>query len=611
MTGQLGLETFAAPATVLERREDGSMLLQSSRPLSGWAPSVASAFREHALRAPDRPLALQRVGDTWSGVSYSQARRTADALAQAFLDLGLSASRPIMVLSGNSVEHLLVALGALTAGVPLMPISAAYSLVSSSHERIKHIAERTAPGLIFADDATAFASALDALSHCPAEVLIARGARAGALHLADLERCAPTAAVDEALANLEPTSIAKLLFTSGSTGIPKGVINTQRMLCANQAMTQAVWPFLAEEPPVMVDWLPWSHTFGGNHNVNLALFNGGTLYIDDGKPTPALFPRTLEALSEVAPTVYFNVPAGYAMLTPALEADRGLAEHFFSRLRFMLYAAAALPEPIAQRLRRLASEVADHAVPLTSAWGATETAPGVTSAHFSDAVSGCIGVPLPGTTVKLAPVADKLEARVMGPNVTPGYFGEPELSSQAFDEEGFYRTGDAVRLVDQDDPNRGLLFDGRIAEDFKLVTGTWVTVGTLRTTFLGAAQVLSDAVICGHNESFVSALAWVNQAEARKVLGRQDDVELDDEKLRQHLAAALTRLNEQAGSSARIERLLLLDRPPSLDEGEITDKGYLNQRVCLERRSAEVDVLYAAEVHAPVICPNPRDEMPQ
>jgi feruloyl-CoA synthase len=475
-----------------------------------------------------------------------------------------------------------------------MPISVAYSLMSVDHERIKSIAELTRPGLVFADDASTFAPALDALT--PPEVLIARGDRQGALTLAELSERTPVGEVEEAYQSVGPETIAKLLFTSGSTGTPKGVINTHQMLCSNQAMLRQIWPFLANEPPVLVDWLPWSHTFGANHNLNLVIFNGGTLYIDDGKPAPPLFPRTVSALREISPTLYFNVPAGFALLAPALEHDHELAARFFARLRFMFYAGAALPEALALRLRQLAARLADHDVPLTSSWGTTETSPAATSAHFPDQPIGCIGVPLPANRVKLAPVADKLEIRVSGPNVTPGYFRAAELTAGAFDEEGFYRSGDAGKLIDERDPNKGLLFDGRIAEDFKLLTGTWVNAGPLRLRLLSEAQVLTDAVICGENRDFVAAVAWVNQAEARGVCGGEGDVPLDHPRLREHLGQALASLNAAAGSAGRVQRLLLLTEPPSLDAGEITDKGYINQRACLERRAAEVDRLMRARL---------------
>jgi len=602
MTSAVTHETFAAPDTAIEHRADGSILLTSRHTLGSFEHSVPAVLRARADAHPDRVLAAQRdAGDEWVQLSYADGRRRADALAQAFLDLGLGPERPIMVLSGNSVEHLLVSLGAYTAGVPVMPISVAYSLMSSDHERIRAIASLTEPGLVFADDAGPFGAALDALG--PDRVLIARGERAGALRLEDLMAVTPGGAVEEALARVGPDTTAKLLFTSGSTGVPKGVINTHRMLCSDQLMLQRVWPFLTEEPPVLVDWLPWSHTFGANHNLNLALFNGGTIYIDDGKPAPPLFPRTLAALRSISPTVYFNVPAGFALLAPALESDHELARRFFSRLRFMFYAGAALPAALADRMRQIASEHSDHEVPLTSSWGTTETAPAATSAHFADSVNGCIGVPLAGVQIKLAPSADKLEIRVRGPNVTPGYYRAPELTREAFDEEGFYRSGDAVRLVDPGDPNRGMVFDGRIAEDFKLQTGTWVWVGPLRMRLLSEARVLTDAVLCGQDSEYVGALAWVNQAEARKVCGSDADVSLDDPRLRDHLARALSSLNSDHGSAQRVERLLLLATPPSLDAGEITDKGYINQRACLRCRAADVERLYAPEPEAAIITP--------
>src|SRR5579884_738097 len=476
-----------------------------------------------------------------------------------------------------------------------MPISVAYSLMSKDHERIRASAELTNPGLVFADEAGPFAAALDALAARGPHTLIARGAREGALTLPELKRRSPTGAVEKAFAAVGPDTVAKLLFTSGSTGTPKGVVNTHHMLCSNQAMLGQCWPFLTEEPPVLVDWLPWSHTFGANHNLNLVLFNGGTLYIDDGKPAPPLFGRTLAALRDISPTVYFNVPAAFALLAPALEADPELARRFFTHLRFMFYAGAALPEALALRLRELARRLADHDVPLTSSWGTTETSPAATSAHFPDPPVGCIGVPLAANTIKLAPVADKLEIRVSGPNVTPGYFGAPALTAAAFDEGGFYRSGGAGVLVDAEGPDRGLRFDGRIAEDFKLLTGTWVTVGPLRLRLLSEAKVLSDAVICGHDREYVAVLAWINQAEARGVTGSGEDVALEDAQLREHLAQALDRLNAGAGSATRVQRLLLLAEPPSLDAGEITDKGYINQRACLECRAAEVERLYTED----------------
>jgi feruloyl-CoA synthase len=603
MSPLAGLQTFVPPDIEMERRDDGSVVLTSRQALADWEPSIPAVLARRAGEHPDRPLAAQRDrDDQWVTLTYGDAQRRSQALAQAFSEQGLGPDRPVMILSGNSLEHLLVSLGAYAAGVPAMPISVAYSLMSADHARIRAIAELTEPGLVFADDAGPFAGALDALTPIVPQALVARGGRDRALRLDDLLATRPRDRASRAgRADPGPDTIAKLLFTSGSTGVPKGVVNTHRMLCSNQQALRQVWPFLHREPPILVDWLPWSHTFGANHNLNVALFNGGTIYIDDGKPAPPLFPRTTAALKDVPPTLYFNVPAGYALLAPALEQDSELAERFFSRLRFMFYAAAALPDALADRLRKLAKDHAGHDVPLTSSWGTTETAPGATTTHFLGAPTGCIGVPLPGCTIKLAPVGDRLEIRVRGPNVTPGYFRQAELTRQAFDEDGFYRSGDAVKLIDEQDPDRGMLFDGRIAENFKLLTGTWVAVGALRTRLISAAGVLSDAVICGQDNEYVAAMAWVNQAEARKLTGGAEDLALDHPRLLDHLTSALRSLNERAGSASRIERLLLLDRPPSLDAGEITDKGYLNQRRTLECRAAELKRLYAGDPGPEVI----------
>ncbi len=602
MTPLLQLQTFAPPDIEMERRDDGSYVLRSRRALGEWEPSIAAVLRKRAAEHPDRPLAAERDSENhWVTLTYAEAAGKADALAHAFLDLGLGAEKPVMILSGNSLAHLLVSLGAYAAGAPAMPISAAYSLMSADHAQIKAIAALTEPGLVFAEDAGRFGAALDALGERAPRVLIARGERESALRLAELQARGSSG---PELAEPGPATVAKLLFTSGSTGVPKGVINTHRMLCSNQAMHQAIWPFLRDEPPVLVDWLPWSHTFGGNHNLNMALFNGGTIYIDDGRPAPALFPRTLAALRDIPPTLYFNVPAGYALLAPALEHDAALAERFFSRLRYMFYAGAALPDALAARLRKLAAEHADHEVPLTSSWGTTETSPTATSMHYVGAPTGCIGVPVPGCTIKLAPVLDRHEIRVSGPNVTPGYYREPELTPASFDEDGFYRSGDAVKLIDEHDPGKGIMFDGRIAENFKLLTGTWVAVGSLRTRVLSGAHVLSDAVICGQDAQYLAALGWVNQAEARKLFGGDQDVALDDPRLREHLSRALSELNiSGSGSATRIERLILLEAGPSLDAGEITDKGYLNQRRCRESRASEIARLYAEPLGPDVITP--------
>jgi feruloyl-CoA synthase len=578
-------QLFAPPRIALERRSDGSILLRSEEALGEHERSIAHVLRRRAEQHPDRVLATQPDRDGGRrAITFGEARAQADALAQSLLDLGLSAEQPVMVLSGNSIQHLVVMLGCFTAGVPVMPVSVAYSLMSKDHARIRELAERCSPGLVWAEDAEQFGPALEALAPVVPS----------APSFGELVSAMPGPAVERALDGVGPDTLAKLLFTSGSTGSPKGVINTHRMLCSNQQMLLQVWPFLPDEPPVLVDWLPWSHTFGGNHNVNQVLVHGGTIHIDDGKPAPPLFGRTLAALRENPPTVYYNVPAGYALLTPELERDPEFAATFFSRLRFVFYAAAALPQALWDRLRAITP---DH-IPLTASWGTTETAPGATTAHFASARCGCIGVPLPGVTLKLAPVGDRLEMRVSGPNITPGYYADPAASSAAFDNEGFYRTGDAGRLVDEDDPNQGLVFDGRLAENFKLSTGTFVGVGALRGGLVSACGgVLSDAVIAGHDEAYAGALAWVNRDEAKRVCGG------DEQRLRAHLAKCLARMNEGAGSASRVERLLLLDEPPNMDAGEITDKGYVNQRAVLERRAQAVARLYSDPPDPDVISP--------
>jgi feruloyl-CoA synthase len=590
-------DVFAPPRIVAEHGADGAILVRSTDPLGEYAPSMAHLFRAGSEAHPDRVLAAQRPrgGEAWETLTWGEARRRADTIAQALLEHGLGPERPLLILSGNSIEHLLMLLGAYTAGVPAVPLSTAYSLLSRDHERVRAVAELCTPGMVFADDGGAFGPALAAIADRVPVAVVARDLPPGTLALEDLEATAPQADVERAFTALGPDTVAKILLTSGSTGRPKGVINTHRMLCSNQQALGQVWPFMRGEPPVLVDWLPWSHTFGGNHNLGQVLAFGGTLHIDDGKPVPTLFDRTVAALREVAPTVYYNVPAGYALLAPRLEADRALAETFFSRLRFMFYAAAALPQGLWDRLRAIADAVAAHEVPLTASWGTTETAPGATTAHFASARCGCIGVPLPGVTLKLAPHGDRLEVRLRGPNVTPGYHRDPATTASAFDADGWYRSGDAARFVAAGDPAQGLLFDGRLAENFKLLTGTWVVAGQVRTALVSEARVLTDAVIAGHDRAYAAALAWVSPGEARRVCGAEpdEDVAADDPRLRAHLAGALARLNATAGSAARVERLLLLDDPPSMDAGEITDKGYVNQRAVLARRAEAVERLFA------------------
>jgi feruloyl-CoA synthase len=582
-----------------ERAGDGSLLIRSATPLGSHDPSLARLFRAAVVAQPARVFLAERAGEGWRTVTYAQARTLVDALAQALIDRGLSADRPVMILSGNAIDHALLMLAGFTAGVPVAPISVAYSLQSQDHAKLKQITELLEPGLVYVNDTAPFAGALAALNSDVEIVASRNGAsRPGVTAFDDLIQTKPGPAVEAAVAATNADTVAKILFTSGSTGAPKGVINTHGMLAANQQQLAQLWPFITEDPLVLVDWLPWNHTFGGNHNFNLVLRHAGTLYIDGGKPLPALVGETVRNLAEISPTVYFNVPAGYAALLPHLEKDGNLARAFFTRLRLIFYAGAALPQDLWERLEAVSLKTLGARVPMTSSWGTTETAPLALAAHYLIERAGNVGVPAPGCEVKLVPAGAKLEIRVRGANVTPGYWKRPDLTAAAFDAHGFYRPGDAMQLADANDPAKGLLFDGRLAEDFKLATGTWVHVGVLRVGVLAAASpALQDAVVAGENLGFVGLLAWLNPAGCQRLIGAgapEDLAELTRHAtVRAHVRTAIARWNAQGGTSQRIARVLLLAAPPSIDENEITDKGYINQRRVLERRAAEVERLYA------------------
>jgi feruloyl-CoA synthase len=492
-------------------------------------------------------------------------------------------------------------LAGYTAGVPVAPISVAYSLQSQDHAKLKEIAALIRPGLVYVADTAPFAPALAALD-LDASELVANRNGANLDRVTSFDALAATRAgaeVERACAGLRPDTIAKLLFTSGSTGHPKGVINTHGMLTANQQQAAQVWPFVAERPLVLVDWLPWNHTFGGNHNFNLVLRHAGTLYIDDGRPLPHLVDATVRNLGEVSPTIYFNVPAGYAALLPRLEQDEKFARAFFADLRLIFYAGAALPQDIWNRLEAVSVRTVGERIPMTSSWGMTETAPLATAAHFLIDRAGPIGVPAPGVEIKLVPSGAKLEIRVRGPNVTPGYWKRPDLTAAAFDEDGFYKPGDAVRLADAKDLDKGVVFDGRLTEDFKLLSGTWVHVGALRVGLLAAASpALQDAVIAGADRAEIALLGWLSVGGCQKLIGAGAPASLPElarhPVVRAHVAQSFAQWNAaHRGSSERIARVLLLTEPPSIDAGEITDKGYINQRLSLECRAAEVARVFA------------------
>jgi feruloyl-CoA synthase len=607
--------TFAEPKVQLEHRLDDALLLRSALPLGEYPRSVGEYLEQWARRAPERPFLLERsVSGDWKGINYGEALAQVSRVAAGLLALPLSAERPVVVLSENSVEHAVLSLACLHVGIPVAPISPAYSLASSDFAKLSAIFGLLRPGLVYVSDAARFGRALDAVRglHDGTVVVGSASARpSGAIAFSALSASGGDAAVARAFAAVTPDTIAKFMFTSGSTGEPKAVINTQRMLCSNQAAIARVWPFLQKQAPVLVDWLPWHHTFGGNHNFNLVLSNGGTLYIDGGRPLPGQFERTLQNLREVAPSVCFNVPRAYDLLIQAFRRDAALRARFFSRLELLFYAAAALSQESWRALEQLALETTGRKVPMVSSWGLTETAPAATSCHYQAERSGVIGVPMPGCELKLVPSGGKLEARVRGPNVTPGYWKRPDLTDALFDEEGFLKTGDAVRLVDIGAPAQGLMFDGRLGEDFKLSTATWVRVGALRLAALAAlAPLADDIVVTGHDRDEIGFLIFPNLEACREVCGETGrdaarETILEDSRVRSRIAEGLCALWAQSGgsSSTHATRALLLDSSPSLDAGEITDKGYINQRVVLEKRAALVTLLYREPLDPRVITP--------
>ncbi len=579
---------LAEVAVEVERRGD-RFLLRSGHALPPGPERLGDLLREAASRAPDRRFLIEREAPhRLREVSYREALAAAEGIAARLAALGDDG--PVAILSGNSVDHALLAFGAHLAGVPIAPISPAYSLMSRDFGKLRHVASKLRPSLIYVESHAPFAAAL-AATGLDALPLWTGGPERDPDHpwLRDAFGEAATTESRAREAAVGPSTVAKILFTSGSTGIPKGVVTTHGMLTANQRQIACLWPFLRESPPVIVDWLPWSHCFGGSHDFYLVPMHAGTLFVDEGKPSPALFGKSLANLRSVSPTLYFNVPAGFAALVPALEADAEAAARFFAELKVVFYAGAALPDDLWQRLIRLAKGTVGEAPFLTTAWGSTETSPLVTSAHFPLDRAGNVGVPAPGVELSLVPNGAKLEVRVKGPNVMQGYLDEPALTAAAFDDEGYYCIGDAVRFADPDDPAAGLLFDGRVAEDFKLASGTWVHVSAVRTELLAAASpALQDLVVAGHDRAALGVMVWASPAGLAQLEG--------DDPLRAHLMRAVTAYNRaHPENSRRIARLLVLDTPADIDAGEITDKGYVNQRATLERRAAEVERLFAAD----------------
>ncbi|HEX7561789.1 MAG TPA: AMP-binding protein [Bradyrhizobium sp.] len=599
----------------VERRPDGVIILKSRIPLKPYEKHIPASLAKWAAEKPDRIWLAQRGGADrqWRKLSYGEAKRTVDALTQGILDLGLEPGRPVAILSGNSIEHALMTQAAMQARHPAAPISPAYSLMSQDHVKLKYLFDLIKPALVMVQDGPAFEKALKALDLDGVTVVHVARACEGikSVALADLATTPATSDVVGSIAKIMPETVGKLLFTSGSTGMPKAVINTQAMMCANAAMMMQVRPRDPDAPQATyLDWMPWNHTMGGNALFNPVLIEGGALYIDDGRPMPGMIEETLRNLREISPTYYANVPAGYAALAAAMEKDDALCRSFFKNLSLMAYGGARLPDDLFDRMQALAVRATGERLVFYTGWGSTETGPTSTGTYWDTERVGLIGLPFPGVELKMIPAGSKYELRLRGVNVTPGYFGRPDLTAAAFDEEGFYCIGDAGVFVDPNDPVQGIIFAGRVVEDFKLTTGTFVHVGSLRTDAIAAATpVVQDALVAGQDRPFVGLLAWPNLHACRQIVGDPDASYEDVVKHPDVLACLKSGLqahnkSTEGASSMRVARAMLMTEPPSIDGNELTDKGYINQRAGLERRAALVERLYADHPAADVIILN-------
>jgi feruloyl-CoA synthase len=582
---------------VAERRGDGAILLRSPHALAPYPAKLTERLEHWAVAAPARTFLAQRTASSWRRLSYGETLEQVRRIGAALLQRDLSPERPLMILSGNDIEHALLGLAANYIGVPYAPVSPAYALISNDLGKLRSIIDLLTPGLVFAADGQTYGRALEAVMPAGVEIVVTRNPlphRPTTVFETFLAATA-TGAVEAAHAIGGPDTIAKFLFTSGSTGTPKAVINTQRMWCSNQAMILSQLAFFAEEPPVIVDWAPWHHTAGGNHNFGFVLYNGGTLYIDEGKPLPGTIETTVKSLREVATNWYFTVPKGYEVLLPYFRADAELRKTFFRELKVLWFAGAALSQSVFEEMQELALATCGERILFLTGLGSTETAPMAIARMWQSKGSTNMGVPVPGVELKLVPCHGKLEARVRGPNVTPGYWRQRELTAQAFDDEGFYKLGDALKFEDPDDARAGLLFDGRVAEDFKLATGTWVNVGPLRARLLQALEPYArDVVITGADRNEIGALIFPNVDACRKLAAGVDVTA--DARVREEVRARLaSSAHASTGSSNRVCRAILVREPPSLDAGEMTDKGSINQGALLKRRADLVDELYALD----------------
>jgi feruloyl-CoA synthase len=587
--------------TLVSTDARGVVRLRSPFALGPYPTSITERLDHWAAETPRQTFLAAREPDgVWSRLDYATVRARVRAVAQALIDRGLSPERPVLILSGNSLEHAVLGLAAMYVGVPYAPISPSYCLLSRDFTTLRAVVRTLTPGLILAADGPRFEKALCSLDGLAEVVTAVEAHGIGAqTRFADLLAVDATAAVDAAHASIRHDTVAKILFTSGSTGVPKGVVTTHGMLAVNQEQLRTAMPCLSNPPPVLCDWLPWNHTFGGSHNFGLVLYNGGTLYVDAGTPTPTGFETTRANLREVATTHYFNVPRGYELLLPALRADSALREAFFSRVQLLFYAAAGLRQDVSAGIDRLAVQTRGTHIPWVSGLGATETAPfAIFTGPMPAPIAGRIGVPAPGVEMKVVPVGAALEARVRGPNVTPGYWKDPERTAAAFDEEGFYCMGDAVTYVDAADPAKGFDFAGRLTEDFKLSTGTWVRVGPLRAALLELlGGLVQDVVVAGHEREEIGVLVFPNLAACRRLAGLGEAASVSDvlraAAVTARFQALLSEFSDaHAGSSTRVARAVLLEEPPSIDANELTDKGSVNQRAVLRGRPHHVDHLY-------------------
>ena len=599
----------------VQTRKNGVQYAQADEPLQTYPHRMTDKLLHWARVAPERSLMARRkrlpdgtTGD-WEHLTYAQAVTAARRIGQALLHKGLSVDRPVVILSENSLEHGMMALACMMVGIAYCPVSPAYATVSKDFDKLKHILRTLTPGLVMAADAQRYGTAIESCVTDDVDVVLVNGElKRPYTRFSEWLQTKDTPAVDDAMHATGPDTVVKFLFTSGSTNLPKGVINTHRMWCANQQQMWQSMPVLGEAAPVLVDWLPWNHTFGGNHNVGLVLFHGGSLYIDDGKPIPALMPETLRNLREIAPTVYFNVPTGLEAIANAMHTDDVLRKNLLSKVRMFFYSGAALAQPIWDSLHAAQERELGQRIVMGTGLGMTETGPFGIFVPRPEVVSGDLGLPCAGLQLKLVPVGDKVEVRYKGPNVTPGYWRAPEATAEAFDEEGFLKSGDAVMWRDATNPHDGLRFDGRIAEDFKLSTGTFVSVGPLRARIIAAAApYVQDAVITGLNMNEVGAMLFTTPR-VRELCPLPDTASLTA--VLQHtdtlafFQGQLNTLAQQAtGSANRISRLLLLTEPPSIDAGEVTDKGSINQRAVLKQRNALVLAMYAGSVSG-LLTPN-------